>query len=81
MLNTDSKFLDGIAKAAGGAAGVANGLRQQIREDIKMWVEERLSRMDLVRREEFERVEAMLVKARTEQEEMLKRIEALEKGK
>ncbi|MEE3323429.1 MAG: accessory factor UbiK family protein, partial [Pseudomonadota bacterium] len=45
------------------------------------WLEERLKRMDLVRRDEFDRVEAMLVKARQEQDEMLKRIEALEKGK
>jgi|TARA_R110000868_G_scaffold249587_2_gene506084 BMFP domain-containing protein YqiC len=78
MLNTDSKFLDGIAKAAGNAAGIANGLRQQIQDDLKMWIEERLSRMDLVRRDEFDRTEAMLVKARNEQDEMLKRIEALE---
>lgn len=81
MLKPDSKFLDGVAKAAGSAAGMANSLRQQIQDDLKMWVEERLSRMDLVRRDEFDRVEAMLVKARSEQEDMLKRIEALEEGK
>ncbi|MAH04989.1 MAG: accessory factor UbiK family protein [Pseudomonadota bacterium] len=81
MLNTDSKFLDGVAKAAGSAAGIANSLRQQIQDDLRGWLEERLKRMDLVRRDEFDRVEAMLVKARQEQDEMLKRIEALEKGK
>jgi BMFP domain-containing protein YqiC len=80
MLNTDSKFLDGIAKAAGNAAGMANSLRQQIQDDLKMWLEERITRMDLVHREEFDRVEAMLVKARSEQDALIERVESLEKA-
>ena len=78
MLNPESKVLDNIARAAGGAAGVANSIRRQIQDDMRGWMEERLVRMDLVRRDEFDRVEAMLIKARTEQDAMVKRIEELE---
>lgn len=78
MLKPDSKILDDIARVASGAAGALHGFREQIREDIRQRVDETAQRMDLVPREDFERVEAMLVKAREQQDKLVQRIETLE---
>lgn len=71
MIRPDPHFFDDIAKVAGGAMNVMSGLRQQMRDDIKARVEEMAARLDLVPREDLERVEALLASA-------IKRIEALE---
>ncbi len=70
----DPKFFDDIARVAGGAMNVMSGLREQIRNDIKARVEEMAARLDLVPREDFDRLEA-LVKA------LSKKVETLEGGK
>ena len=72
------RLLDDIAKMAGGAASALGNIQNQIKEDVKTRVDEIAMRMDLVPREDFERVEAMLKEYRTKQDELLKRIEALE---
>lgn len=54
-----SQIIDDLAKLAGGAAGIAGSMQQQIRSDIKARVEEMADRMDLVPREDFERLEAL----------------------
>ena len=72
------RLLDDIAKMAGGAASALGNIQTQIKEDVKARVDEIAMRMDLVPREDFERVEAMLKEYRTKQDELLKRIEALE---
>jgi len=71
--------MDDIAQLAGGAAGLLSGVQQQIRDDIKARVEEMATRLDLVPREDFERVEALLEKALAEQKELKARLDALEK--
>jgi BMFP domain-containing protein YqiC len=81
IMSKSSHVMDDIAQLAGGAAGLLGNLQQQIRDDIKARVEEVATRMDLVPREEFERVEGLLAKALEEQAELKKRIEALEKKK
>jgi len=78
-MQTRNRLLDDVARLANGAAGVASGLR----EEIEALVQQRLSRvmadMVLVRREEFEAVEAVAIKAREEQEVLEKRVAVLEK--
>ena len=79
IMSKSSHVMDDIAQLAGGAAGLLGNLQQQIRDDIKARVEEVATRMDLVPREDFERVEGMLEAALKEQADLKKRIEALEK--
>tara|TARA_R110002110_G_scaffold376568_2_gene586778 strand:- start:289154 stop:289480 length:327 start_codon:yes stop_codon:yes gene_type:complete len=78
-MQTRNRLLDDVARLANGAAGVASGLR----EEVEGLLQQRLSRvmadMDLVRREEFEAVEAVAIKAREEQEILEKRVAVLEK--
>lgn len=73
------RVLDDIARIAGGAAGVMGGLSQSIKSDIKSRTDEIANRLDLVPREDFERLEAMVEAARLEQDALKKRIDALEK--
>jgi BMFP domain-containing protein YqiC len=80
-MKPDSRIFDDIARVAGGAVNIVSGMQQQIRDEIKARVEEMAAKMDLVPREDFEHVEAMVQKLRIEQEALIKRIDALEGGK
>lgn len=75
----DNRILDDLAKVTGSAVGTLTGLRKEFEERMKSQFELFLSRMDLVTREEFEVVKEMAAKARREQEELKKRLAALEK--
>lgn len=72
------KFLDDLAKAATGAIGQFGEVRHHLRTLVKERVDQALERMDLVSREEFDRVAAMAEKARLRQEQLEKRLSALE---
>ncbi|MGB0570512.1 MAG: accessory factor UbiK family protein [Alphaproteobacteria bacterium] len=78
-MQTRSRLLDEVARLANGAAGVASGLREEIDSLVQQRLERVLADMELVRREEFEAVEAVAIKAREEQEALGKRVVALEK--
>ena len=67
-----------MAQLAGGAAGLLGGASQQVRDDMKARIEDIADRMDLVPREDLDRVEALLQKSLKQQKEMLERIEKLE---
>jgi BMFP domain-containing protein YqiC len=73
------KFIDDLAKMATGALGSFSEIRHQVRTLVKERVDQLMGQMDLVTRDEFERVEAMAEKARTRQEELEKRLAALER--
>ena len=73
------RILDDVARVAGGAVNVLSGLQKQIRDEIRTQIEDVAARLDLVPREDFEKLEAMLTKAREEQEQQNERIAALEK--
>lgn len=73
------RFLDDLAKVATGALGSLGEVRTQLRALVKERVDETLSRLDMVSRSEFERVEALAEKARARQEDLEKRLSALEK--
>lgn len=49
-----------MSRVAGGAMNVFSAFREQILNDIKARVEEVAARMDLVPREDFERLEAQV---------------------
>ena len=73
--------MDDLAQLAGGAAGLLSSVQQQMRDDVKNRVEEMATKLDLVPREDFERVEALLNKALEDQKQMQERLDALEKKK
>ncbi len=73
-MRQDFRLLDDIARVAGGAVNIVSGMGHQIRQDVKARVEEAISRLDLVPREEFERLETMVVKLRAEQEDLKKQL-------
>lgn len=69
--HTTDKVFDDIARMAGGAVSIMSGLTRQAKDEIRARVDEWASRMDLVPREDFERLEIMLAETR-------KRVETLE---
>lgn len=74
----DPRFLDDIARVAGGAVNIVSGLQQQLREDLKSRVDDIANRADLVPREDMERAEAMIQKLRTRIDELEARLDKLE---
>ncbi|HKR19827.1 MAG TPA: accessory factor UbiK family protein [Stellaceae bacterium] len=74
----NNRLFEDFARVAQGAAGALVGLRDELEARIKDQVDRVLSRMNLVRREEFEAVQAMAAKARREQEALAARLDALE---
>jgi hypothetical protein len=69
------KFLDDLAKVASGAVQSLGDIRGQVKSMVNAF----LGEMDIVTREEFERVEALAQKARERQVELEKRLATLEK--
>ncbi|MCH2549107.1 MAG: accessory factor UbiK family protein [Alphaproteobacteria bacterium] len=76
-----NRLLDDIAKMANSAAGLASGMREEIEALVNSRVEKILDRLNLVSREEFDVVKAMLSKSRTEQEKIEERLRKLESKK
>lgn len=79
MTSEKEKIFDDIARVAGGTVSVLSGLSQEIREEIRARFDEMAFKMDLVPREDFERLEIMLAETRKEQKAQNKRLEELEK--
>ena len=77
-MTKNAQIVDDIARMASGAVNILGGLHDQVRNDIKTRVEEAATEIDLVPREDFERLEALLSKALEEQATLTKRIEFLE---
>jgi BMFP domain-containing protein YqiC len=80
MIKTTTLLQD-MAQLAGGAAELIGGASQQIRDDAKTRMEEIADNMNLVPREDLERVEALLEQSLKQQKDMLARIEKLEARK
>jgi len=77
-MQTDNRLLEDLARMAQGAAGAFSGMREELETRLKEHAERMLSRMNLVRREEFDAVQAMAAKARRAQENLETRVAALE---
>jgi BMFP domain-containing protein YqiC len=77
-VQTQNRFFDDLARVAAGAIGAVSGVRSEVEARLREQLERVLAGMDLVSREEFEAVKAMAAKARSEQEDLLKRVTELE---
>ena len=60
MFKSGSKFMDDIARMAGGTVGILNSLKQELQDDIKERVDMMAERLDLVPRVDFEKLEARI---------------------
>lgn len=78
-MQKNSKFFEDIAKLASGAGSTFMEMKHEIDNMVMTQVDKVLRRMNLVTREEFDAVKEMAAKARTEQEKIEARLEALEK--
>lgn len=79
MSNGPNRVLDELAKLMTDAAGAAQGMRKEAETAFRAQAERILNKMNVVQREEFEVVKEIATKARTEVEELKKRLDALEK--
>ena len=81
MTSGPNRLLDELAKLMTDAAGAAQGVRKEVETAMHSQLERLLNSMDLVKREEFEAVRDMAIKAREENDALAARLEALEKNK
>ncbi len=77
-MQTGKRVLDDLARVAAGAAGAAGAVRDEMESMVRDRMQSLLDSMDLVRREDFEAVQAMAQNARMEQERLEVRVAALE---
>lgn len=77
-MQTDNRLLDDLAKVASGALGTLQGVKGEVRARLRDQFERVLANLDLVTREEFDAVKAMAAAARSENEALAARLEALE---
>jgi BMFP domain-containing protein YqiC len=75
---TENRLFEDLTRVASGALGTLGGLREEIETRVREQAERLISRMNLVRREEFDAVQAMAAKARMAQEALEIRVAALE---
>jgi len=78
MATGPNRILDEFAKLMTDAAGAAQGVRREVETAFRAQAERILNTMDVVQREEFDAVRDMAAKARTENQKLAARIEALE---
>ena len=79
-MQTSNRLFDDLAKVANGAVSTLVGVKDEIEALVRQRVDKLLADADLVPREEFEVVKAMVAEARTEQERLSKRLATLEKA-
>src|SRR5215469_18214477 len=77
-MSSENRLLDDLARVASGALGALTGVRDELETRMREQFERVLSRMNLVRREEFDAVQAMAANARAAQEALEARVAALE---
>jgi BMFP domain-containing protein YqiC len=77
-MQSQNRFFDDLARVAAGAMGTLSGVRSEVESRLREQFERVLAGIDLVTRDEFEAVKAMAAKARSEQEDMAKRLAQLE---
>lgn len=77
-MQSQNRFFDDLARVATGAIGTLSGVRSEVESRLREQLERVLAGMDLVSRDEFEAVKAMAAKARSEQEDLEKRVAELE---
>lgn len=78
MTETRGRVFDEIGRLMTDAAGAAAGVRREVETAVRAQATRVLSDLEVVRRDEFEAVRAMAIKAREENERLAERIAALE---
>ena len=78
MTTGPNRILDDVAKLMTDAAGAVQGIGKEMETAFRAQAERWLNGMDLVKREEFEAVREMAVKAREENDALAARIAELE---
>ena len=78
MADGPNRILDDFAKLMTDAAGAVQGVGREVEGAFKAQAERWLNGMDLVKREEFEAVREMAVKAREENDLLAARLAQLE---
>ncbi|MBM7852145.1 BMFP domain-containing protein YqiC [Methylopila capsulata] len=78
MTETRGRVFDEIGRLMTDAAGAASGVKREVETIVRAQASKILADLDLVRRDEFEIVRAMAVKAREENETLSARLDALE---
>ncbi len=78
MTTGTNRIMDEFAKLMTDAAGAAQGIRKEAETAFHAQAERWLNSLDVVRREEFDIVREMAVKALDENEALRAKVEALE---
>ncbi|QKV17113.1 accessory factor UbiK family protein [Oricola thermophila] len=78
MTTGPNKILDDFARLMTDMAGTAQGVRREAEAAFQHQIEKLLAGMDLVKRDEFEAVREMAVRAREENDALSKRVAELE---
>lgn len=78
MADGPNRILDDFAKLMTDAAGAVQGVGREMEGAFKSQAERWLNSMDIVKREEFEAVREMAIKAREENDVLAARIAELE---
>ncbi len=78
FMQTDNRFLDGMARFLTNAAGAAQAFKAEMETMMKARLEKMIADLDFVPRDEFDAVKAMAAKARAENEKLAARLSELE---
>ena len=77
-MQSENRLLDDLAKIAGGAFSSFSTLKAQAEARLHEKLEKILVRMDLVKRDEFEAVQALAIRAREENEALATQLNELQ---
>ena len=77
-MQKDNKFFEDVAKVASGAAGTFMDMKRDMEDTVRHQLEKLLQKMDLATKEECDTLREMVSKLRLEQEELKKRLDAIE---
>lgn len=78
MSTGPNRIMDEFAKLMTDAAGAAQGVRREAETIVRSQAERMMNSMDLVKREEFEAVREMAIKARDENDRLAAKLAELE---
>ena len=79
-MQTQNRFFDDIARLLGGAAAALSGVRNEMETLFRQQIERLLANMELVGRDEFDVLHAMVQTARDGQENMERHFASLGRG-
>ena len=79
-MQTNSKIFDDFARLASGAVGTAQGMKTEFDNLIHQRLERMMAKMDLVPREEFDAIKAMVVSLSDTVDAQAEKISGLEKA-